>query len=473
MSANIGVILGTTRLEVAAGSSAEISLTVRNLSQIVDHYIISIEGLDPTWWNISVPTFSLFPNDQGEAKISVHPPKEAEARAGGYSFRIKATSKADPQDFTTVEALLILKGFILWDIEMTPSKVTGKSGTYNIKINNLGNTDAVIVLEAKDPEEALAFQFSQSTVTVPGGGSARAKLDVKPKGKGEWKKLYNFQVTSTPSDTKQPQRESKVLNGQLEYPKKGFPWWILIVLLVLLLLAVGAFIVWKLFFEPMVTVISPRGGEAWISGSTHTVSWTTRGSSITAVKIELSRDGGLNWNPLEQNGKNDGVFPWLIDAYPVASGDCLIRITALDKDNKTVAKDISANRFSVSPPATKPSVTLTYPSNTVKLSGGSKVNITWTAVGSGIATVNLYYSTNGGSAWTLIQPDQPNSLQYEWTVPNTAATACKVKIVAYDSSKKELSSDTSNSNFTIEKSAWVMPWYDLKVNTSIFEKLKP
>jgi hypothetical protein len=471
MSANIGLTLGTARLEVTAGGTSEISFIVRNLSQIVDHYTITIEGLDATWWNLSVPTFSLFPNDQGEAKIAVHPPKEAEARAGGYSFRVKATSKADPQDFTTVEALLILKGFILWDIEMTPSRVTGKSGIYNIKINNLGNTDAVIVLAAKDAEETLAYQFSETTVTVPGGGSSRVRLDVKLKGKGEWKKQYNFQVTSTPSDTKQPGRESKVLNGQLEYPKKGFPWWILILILALLLLLVGAWFVWTYFFAPSVNLTSPRGGESWTSGSTKNITWTSRNSAITAVTIELSRDGGANWMPIKANEVNDGVYSWLILPYPVASGDCLVRITGLNKDNKQLARDISAGRFTISPPAVKPSVTLTYPNGMVKLKGASKINITWTAAGSGIASVTAYYSTNGGATWTPIAQYQPNSLQYEWTVPNIDTTTCKVKLTAYDAGKIELSSDTSNSNFTIEKSMSVIgPWIIIDNKWDIFEK---
>jgi len=468
MSANIGVTLGTTRIDVAAGGTAEISLIVRNLSQIVDHYIITIEGLDPTWWNLSVPTFSLFPNDQGEARISVHPPKEAEARAGGYSFRVKATSKADPQDFTTVEALLILKGFILWDVEMTPSRVKGKSGAYNIKINNLGNTDAVIVLEAKDAEEALAYQFSQSTVTVPGGGSSRVRLDAKPKGKGEWKKQYNFQVTGRPSDSKQPQREGKVLNGQLEYPEKGFPWWILIVILALLLLAVGAWFVWIYFFSPAVNVMSPRGGESWTSGSTQNITWTTRNSAINAVNIELSKDGGLTWTALKSNEANDGVYPWLIPVYPAASGDCLVRITGLNQNNKPLARDTSNGRFSISPPAAKPTVTLTYPSSAIKLKGSSKINILWTSAGSSIASISLYYSTNGGSTWTLISSYKPNSLQYTWTLPNIDTTSCKVKVVAYDAGKKELAFDTSNSNFTIEKSPFII--LDLFKPVEIYKK---
>ena len=449
MSANIGVTLGTTRLEVAAGATADISLIVRNLSQIVDHYIISVDGLDPTWWNLSVPTFSLFPNDQGEARISIHPPKEAEAKAGGYSFRVRVTSKADPQDFTTVEVMLILKGFIMWDAEMTPSKVTGKSGIYNLKLNNLGNTDAVIVLEAKDAEEALSYQFSENPVTIPGGGSSRVRLDVKTKGKGVWQKQYNFQVNSHPPDAKGP-RDSKIINGSLEYPKKGFPWWILLLILGIILLLVGAGLVWYFFFSPVVNVTSPKGGESWTSGTNKNITWTSRGSEIKAVTIELSRDGGATWTQLKQNESNDGVWSWPISGFTTSTSDCLIRISGLNQNNKLIARGVSANRFTVSPPAVKPTITLTYPNTAVKLTGNTRVNITWSAAG-GISLVSAFYSTNSGSTWTPIAQYQPNSLQMEWSVPNIDATTCRVKLTAYDASKVELSSDTSNTNFTIQK----------------------
>ena len=42
-----------------------------------------------------------------------------------------------------------------------------------------------------------------------------------------------------------------------------------------------------------VTVLSPNGGESWISESEHTITWT-RGPGVTAVNLEISRDGGVN-----------------------------------------------------------------------------------------------------------------------------------------------------------------------------------
>ena len=77
MSANIVLSLSTAKLEVAPGELVEATITIRNQSQIVDQFDIKIERLDPAWWTLSASSVSLFPGDQGEAKLTIHPPKEA------------------------------------------------------------------------------------------------------------------------------------------------------------------------------------------------------------------------------------------------------------------------------------------------------------------------------------------------------------------------------------------------------------
>jgi uncharacterized membrane protein len=223
-SANIGLSLSTTQLETAPGQSVETVLKIRNQSNIVDRFHIKVEGLDPNWWTLSIPTFASFPGDVGESKLTVHPPREAEAIAGSYSFRVKVNSEANPQEETVVAALLLLHGFITWEVEVSPTKVVGRSGTYRITTRNSGNADAVIVLEGKDPEEELIFNFSRDKVSVPAGGSAQVQLTVYPK-KGEQQKLYTFQVTSKYAG---PSKEIKMFIGQLEYAShRTFPWWLI------------------------------------------------------------------------------------------------------------------------------------------------------------------------------------------------------------------------------------------------------
>lgn len=222
-SNNIGLSLSSTNLETVPGQSLETTIKIKNLSIIVDRFHIKVEGLDPTWWTLSIPTFACFPGDECESKLIVHPPKEAEAIAGGYSFKVKAISEVNPQEETVVAAFLILRGFVTWEIEVSPTKFVGHSGTYRITARNNGNTDAVLLLEGKDPEEALIFNFSQDKISIPAGGTTQVKLIVSPK-KGEQKKLYNFQIAAKYAG---PSQEVKMSLGQLEYlPQRRFRLWL-------------------------------------------------------------------------------------------------------------------------------------------------------------------------------------------------------------------------------------------------------
>jgi len=165
---------------------------------------------------------ALFPGDRGESRLTIRVPKEAEAMAGSYSFRVKATSEADPQEETVVAALLLVQGFVSWEVEMSPAKIAARRGTYRITAHNSGNADAVLVLEGKDPEEALVFGFGRNKVTVPAGGDSQVQLTVYPK-KGDRQKAYYFQVTSKHVGSS---KEVKSLPGQLDYvPPRKRPWW--------------------------------------------------------------------------------------------------------------------------------------------------------------------------------------------------------------------------------------------------------
>jgi len=227
VSANIVLSLSSTKLEVAPGESVEATIIIRNQSQIVDQFGIRIQGLEPNWWTLSPSSVSLFPGDQGEAKLTIHPPKEAEAKAGSYSFQVRAVSQANPEEMSEEEAYLMLRGFLVWDVEMSPTKATGRSGTYRLTASNSGNTDITLTFQGKDPEESLDYTFSHDKVIVPAGESALITLKVRPK-KGERGKLYSFQVLVKSPGAKVPPKETKTINGQLKY-RRGWPWkWMLL-----------------------------------------------------------------------------------------------------------------------------------------------------------------------------------------------------------------------------------------------------
>ncbi len=377
MSANIGVTLSTTKLEVAAGASVETAISIKNQSQIVDQFVIKVEGLDPMWWSLSVSSVSLFPGDQDQTKLTLRPPKEAEAKAGSYPFQIKVISQANTQEITTADGFLVIRGFSAWEADMSPTKVTGSSGTYKIKITNSGNADTNLMFEAKDPEEGLVYRFDRNELSVPPGGSVQANLTVYPK-KGEPNKLYTFQVTAKPPEAKAFSRDVKVLSGQLEYPKtKNLKWlWLLLIPVVL----IAGFAAWKMVLEPILTtppttpppvtpqpqppvvpqtlsiqIIAPNGGETLDAGKPFNIAWKVTNPDLAAkstVVLEYSGDDGKTWIPIAKETANIGMFTWQVPS-PLDNfktnllSSCRLKATVFGPTGQALSGDTSDGTFKI------------------------------------------------------------------------------------------------------------------------------
>jgi subtilisin family serine protease len=87
-------------------------------------------------------------------------------------------------------------------------------------------------------------------------------------------------------------------------------------------------------------------------------------------------------------------------------------------------------------------VTVTAPNGGQNFTAGTSTTITWTWSGS-FTTVNIDYSTNGGSSWTSIVAGTANDGSHAWTVPSTATTQGRVRVSG------GTATDMSDANFTI------------------------
>ena len=68
-----------------------------------------------------------------------------------------------------------------------------------------------------------------------------------------------------------------------------------------------------------ITVTAPNGGETWPINSNQTISWTSSGVS-GKVKIDLSRDSGVNWGSLVSSTVNDGSKKWKVTGPATTQG---------------------------------------------------------------------------------------------------------------------------------------------------------
>ncbi|RKY44535.1 MAG: hypothetical protein DRP81_05410, partial [Candidatus Omnitrophota bacterium] len=182
------------------------------------------------------------------------------------------------------------------------------------------------------------------------------------------------------------------------------------------------------------TITAPNGGEKWAVGTDQVITWDRVGS-ISYVVLEYSNDGGKTFIPITDKAPNTGSYSWNIpDAITIQAS---VKIT--DWHDSTVY-DTSDGFFKI-----QGSFTVTSPNGGEAWIVGETHNITWNFNGS-VNYVNLYYSTDSGQHWTLIESSVPNTGTYSWTVPDAVSGQARIKV--QDASDPE-AFDTSNFDFRI------------------------
>jgi hypothetical protein len=72
-------------------------------------------------------------------------------------------------------------------------------------------------------------------------------------------------------------------------------------------------------------VTSPDGGEAWVEGDVHDITWWHADGTCPFVKIEVSSDRGSSWSNVTASTENSGKYRWTIPDIP--SLNCLVRVS--------------------------------------------------------------------------------------------------------------------------------------------------
>ncbi len=193
---------------------------------------------------------------------------------------------------------------------------------------------------------------------------------------------------------------------------------------------------------PTITVTSPNGGEMWVVGTQHDITWTSTGADVGAIRndltIEYSTDGGTTWKTINTGQGNDGVYTWTIPDD--VSQNCRVRIYDA---TRPATQDISDADFTITPPT----FNITSPNGGESWIVGTTHQITWESIGSVSDDLKLEYSKdNFVSDINLIADNIPNTGSYSWTIPDDVSNTVKVRIT---DNLNTVATDTSDTSFSI------------------------
>ena len=194
--------------------------------------------------------------------------------------------------------------------------------------------------------------------------------------------------------------------------------------------------------DPLITVTSPNGGEAWAVGDNAPVTWTTEGSVSNNLVLEWSPDGGSNYYLVRAGVSNTGTFNWVIPDQ--TTPNALFRI----KDgNRLATFDVSDKTFVVNP---MPTFTVTAPNGGEQYVLGDATDITWTWTGLSISNNIVIDCSNDNFVNTrkVIATGLPNNGKYTWHIPADALTGKTLKVRIMDGNRTQIQ-DISDGYFLI------------------------
>ncbi len=176
-----------------------------------------------------------------------------------------------------------------------------------------------------------------------------------------------------------------------------------------------------------IELTSRIGGSKLGADDTYTITWESNG--VSEIDITYSTDGGTTWKNMAIGVNADiGTYTWIVPAD--FSDNCKIMITdsadAGISASSIGAFSIQSNNF----------ITVTSPKFGDRWTAQSTKQITWEF--NGISNVKIEYSTDNGSSWQTITASVSAATgSYGWTVPDTEAGQCLIRVT-----------DTANASLT-------------------------
>jgi hypothetical protein len=187
------------RAEASPGDNLQFDVTVRNASDIVEHYGVEMLGLpDGATVRAEPEVAKLRPAESATLTVRVTLPVQPPPPAGTYVVGALVRSPYRHDVSRCVEVPIQLASVEQITLRTTPEVVNGgKSGQFTIEVSNGGNAPVRLYLNATDPERRVSTVFQPAYLDLPPGAAARALLSVS--APLPWNKEKQRQLTITVS----------------------------------------------------------------------------------------------------------------------------------------------------------------------------------------------------------------------------------------------------------------------------------
>lgn len=170
-------------VEVAPGTTAVLQLTVVNLADTTDSFVLTPVGMPSGWTTLRPANLTLFGGTQQIIDVEVAPPMLPSTTAGPTALSVRIVPQHDPDNLTTAETTLIVgESFDRRLNVLQPALRARRSATYDMMLENRGNTQASCRLHLVDPSGRIEGEFDPPAAGVEPGASTLVRMKVTATG---------------------------------------------------------------------------------------------------------------------------------------------------------------------------------------------------------------------------------------------------------------------------------------------------
>lgn len=172
------VTAGTTLVDLAPGSSADVEVDVVNTGRVIDGVTARVIGLTGGHVTTHPPVLALFPESAGRLTLSLELPSAYPA--GRHPLTVEVFSRQDEVPAEYVDLDLLVPTRPDFRLAVRPEVVRAhRTGRFVVTATNSGNVPLTVSLAASDPERAVTPRVMPERLLLDAGCSGEVLVEAR------------------------------------------------------------------------------------------------------------------------------------------------------------------------------------------------------------------------------------------------------------------------------------------------------